>query len=68
MDDERGPRDQVFLVRMWPARQASERHIWRGSIQHVPSGRRLYVSGLADVLEFITTELSESTAEERAGS
>jgi hypothetical protein len=68
MDDERSSRDQVFLVRMWPARQPSERHAWRGSVQHVPSGRRLYISGLADVLEFITTELTESATEERSGS
>jgi len=68
MDDEWGSRDQVFLVRMWPARTPSERHAWRVSVQHVPSGRRLYISGLADVLEFITAELSESTTEERAGS
>jgi hypothetical protein len=64
MSHDNGPRERVFLVRMWPAQPSANRHAWRGSVQHVASGRKLYVSGLADVVEFITTELSDSTAEE----
>jgi hypothetical protein len=52
--------EKVFIVRMWPA-HAAGRKKWRGSVQHVTSGRRLYFSGLADIIEFITVELSSST-------
>lgn len=66
MDKDKGPRDQVFLVRIWPAQQPDSRRAWRGSVQHVHSGRRLYFSGLVDVVEFITNELSEPTPDERS--
>ncbi|HEY5093480.1 MAG TPA: hypothetical protein VII69_00020 [Candidatus Eremiobacteraceae bacterium] len=63
MSDDKGPSDQVFLVRMWPAQPTATRHTWRGSVQHVATGRKLYISGLADVIEFISGELSDLTAE-----
>jgi len=65
VDQDRGPRDQLFLVRIWPAQQPDNRRAWRGSVQHVRSGRRLYISGLVDVVEFITNELSEQPTGEK---
>jgi hypothetical protein len=55
--------EKVFIVRMWPAHVA-DRQKWRGSVQHVSSGRKLYVSGLADIVEFITAELSASRTDD----
>jgi hypothetical protein len=67
MHHDKGAREQVFLVRMWPVQSSANKHAWRGSVQHVASGRKLYLSGLADLVEFVTTELSGSAAEEHFG-
>ena len=64
-DDE--SRDQVFLVRLWHAKQSADKRAWRGSIQHIASGRRLYVTGIADVVEFITNKLAESQPADTRG-
>ena len=63
MSDDTGFRDQVFLVRMWPAQPTATRQSWRGSVQHVATGRKLYISGLGDVIEFIAAELGGPTAD-----
>jgi len=63
MSDDAGHREQVFLVRMWPAQPAAARQGWRGSVQHVATGRKRYISGLADVMEFISAELTDATAD-----
>jgi hypothetical protein len=68
MHHDKRPREQVFLVRMWAIQTSDKRHAWRGSVQHVASGRKLYISGLADLVEFVTSELSDSTTEEDFGS
>ncbi len=65
MSHDNGPRDQVFLVRFWPGQTAGNRQLWRGSILNVASGNKLYVSGLAEVVEFISTELPDVTPEQR---
>ena len=46
-------REHVFLVRMWLDGNLSDAGSWRGSIHEVATGRRRYVSGLADIGEFI---------------
>jgi hypothetical protein len=48
----------LFIVRLWqePGRQGSGQ--WRGSVEHVPSGLRLYYSALADLTDFITLRLA----------
>ena len=50
-DDERV--EHVFLVRMWrePGGPTSQ---WRGSVQHVATGRRLFVGSPGEVGDFIT--------------
>ena len=41
---------QVFIVRFWrEARELEGAHpIWRGSVEHVPSGQRAYVKDLKE--------------------
>ena len=48
--------EHVFLVRMWLERGATESQ-WRGSVQHVASGRRLFVGSPGEVSEFISVQL-----------
>ena len=50
--------EHLFIVRMWqePSRRTSDR--WRGSAEHVPSGRRVYFVSLSDLSAFITLYVS----------
>lgn len=48
--------EHVFLVRMWLERGATESQ-WRGSVQHVASGRRLFVGSPGEVSDFIAVQL-----------
>jgi hypothetical protein len=49
---------QSFLVRVWPEGVDSEGNatVWRGSIDHVGSEKRLYFQELAMMLDFIQQE------------
>ena len=42
---------QIFIVRFWrEPRELEEAHpIWRGSVEHLPSGRRVYVKNFKEV-------------------
>ena len=42
---------QIFIVRFWrETREIEGAHpIWRGSVEHVPSGRRVYVKNFKEV-------------------
>jgi hypothetical protein len=48
-----------FIVRVWrePREAPDELPLWRGMIEHVMTGRRRYMSDLAEVTEFIRQEL-----------
>jgi hypothetical protein len=56
--------EHLFVVRIWqePDRLGPERR--RGSIEHVPSGQRLYFTSLADMNDFITLRLSPVATED----
>jgi hypothetical protein len=55
-------RELVFLVRLWlrDAEDLNEPE-WRGSIQEIGSGARLYVSGTHDIADFIGSRLADKT-------
>jgi len=48
----------LFIVRIWqePSRAAPPGQ-WRGMVEHVPAGQRLYFSSLGDLVDFITCRL-----------
>jgi hypothetical protein len=54
----------LFVVRMWlePSRIANAS--WRGSVEHVPSGQRLYFTSLADLNDFIHWRLQQNQSSE----
>ncbi|MBN2549325.1 MAG: hypothetical protein JXB15_09215 [Anaerolineales bacterium] len=59
MDEKTSPiSSSLFIVRIWnPSSQIPD--AWRGSVEHVPSGQRLYFTTLADLNDFIAFHLPE---------
>jgi hypothetical protein len=56
-------RELVFVVRMWLQGESdSEGGNWRGSIQEVDSGKRFYIVGKHDIVDFIDARLDEAIA------
>lgn len=53
--------ERVFLVRMWHEREAPGQS-WRGSVQEVRTGHKLYVTGPRDVADFIAVRLADGEA------
>jgi hemoglobin-like flavoprotein len=55
MDTDTTRSQQLFIVRTWqePTTVLSSEPQWRGSVEHVPSGQRLYFSDLAQLNRFI---------------
>jgi hypothetical protein len=55
------PDHHSFVVRVWLEDSPTEagRTVWRGSIQHVPDGRRRHVRQLGEVVAFIWPYLEE---------
>jgi hypothetical protein len=51
-------REFTFLVRIRRQGEAADAQ-WRGSVREVSSGKRRFVSGAGDVIEFITEYLRD---------
>jgi hypothetical protein len=51
-------REIAFLVRMWLPQGARGENEWRGSIQEIASGKRLFVTGTRDIADFIAVQLA----------
>jgi hypothetical protein len=48
----------LFIVRMWlELCQATPPGQWRGSVEHVPSGQRIYFATLGDLTGFIDRQI-----------
>ena len=57
--------DSVFIVRLRivPREIASQPPVWRGTVEHVPSGERRGVMSLLDIVDFIAGFLREAGAD-----
>jgi hypothetical protein len=51
-----------FVVHMWLEQGESAEGQWRGAVDHVGSGRRIYFSSLADLTDFIRIRLDSGRA------
>ena len=51
------PQQHVFVVRIWKEPGPSDPERWRGSVEHVPSGERLYFARLPDLGAFVRRQL-----------
>jgi hypothetical protein len=63
--DTKEDNSHAFIVRFWlePRELENAKPIWRGMIEHVPSGRQLYLKGLDEVTAFIESYLSGMASE-----
>ena len=52
----------VFIVRIWRETRESEHSapVWRGTIEHVPSGKRRYVKSLDEINDFIASYVEQA--------
>ncbi|HET9344009.1 MAG TPA: hypothetical protein VFO25_13965 [Candidatus Eremiobacteraceae bacterium] len=64
MDNGDQRTEHVFLVRMWRERGGADPQ-WRGSVQHVATGRRLFVGSAAEVGDFISLQLRSDPSVQR---
>ncbi len=51
----------MFIVRVWYEPDPASPGQWRGLVEHVPSGQRMYFVSLADMTDFIALHMREST-------
>jgi hypothetical protein len=58
MSEQANRPQHLFVVRLWqePSRAAPPGQ-WRGSVEHVPSGERIYFCALADLAGFIARQM-----------
>jgi hypothetical protein len=54
--------EHLFIVRMWQEPSQAVSAHWRGYIEHVPSGQRLYFTSLTDLNDFIGQRLARPAA------
>ncbi len=57
----------LFIVRLWRESGHPSPEQWRGSVEHVPSGRRLYFVSLSDLADFITLRLDADISQSVEG-
>jgi hypothetical protein len=50
--------EHLFIVRMWQEPSQTVTTHWRGYVEHVPSGQRLYFTSLTDLNDFIGQRLT----------
>lgn len=69
--------EHLFVIRMWqepgsvetpelPAPASRDSSDWRGMVQHVPSGERVYFVQLPDLNAFIRSQLARPALTEAA--
>ena len=49
--------EHLFIVRLWSEAESPPTPSWRGSVQHVGSGRRFFFTNLRDLYGFVDAEL-----------
>jgi len=48
----------LFVVRLWTEAANADPLHWRGSVEHVSTGKKIYFTSLGDLNDFITLHLS----------
>lgn len=53
--------NHAFIIRIWKEKREIQgaSPLWRGFIEHVPSGKRRYLQDLAHIITFITPYIEE---------
>jgi hypothetical protein len=58
------PHSYLFTVRLWVEELGEGRIEWRGQVQHVVSGEKLYFRDWPTMLAFLRAKLQEFTDDE----
>jgi hypothetical protein len=53
MDNKTSPSQHLFVVRLWSETTQMSQIPLRGSVEHVPTGQKLYFTSLDDLSDFI---------------
>ena len=55
-----------FVLRCWrePRELEAAESVWRGEVEHVPTGKRIYCKNFEELKGFLASYLPEITAEE----
>lgn len=53
--------EHVFVVRIWQQGEAGKASTLRGSVEHISSQERRYISHLEDMVRFIEARLQDPT-------
>lgn len=61
LNTQSGRRQHLFVVRIWQEARAEQPPVWRGMVEHVPFGRRMYFTALNDLSDFIALRLETSS-------
>ncbi|PKO14424.1 MAG: hypothetical protein CVU39_14310 [Chloroflexi bacterium HGW-Chloroflexi-10] len=56
----------LFIVRIW-TEAGQTQNTWRGSVENIPSGQRLYFTSLNDLNDFIKFSMSGTGRELNPG-
>jgi hypothetical protein len=67
MMDLSSQEQHLFVVRIWQEPGHTALAQWRGSVEHIPSGQRLYFSSLRDLNDFIFLRLGFAPAQPDEG-
>jgi hypothetical protein len=67
MDRTKGPPTATFIVRLWLADGNETKRTWRGQVEHIQSGEKEYVRGMAQVTSFIEKHFAEEGSGTRLG-
>ncbi|MBE2200781.1 MAG: hypothetical protein IAE79_19370 [Anaerolinea sp.] len=59
MDETTTHSQFLFIVRIWLVEEGRG-GAWRGSVEQVPAGQKLYFTSLGDLNDFIALHLSDS--------
>lgn len=61
MDKKPVPSQHLFVIRLWSETDQMPQAPLRGSVEHIPSGQKLYFTSLNDLSDFITLKASVQT-------
>ena len=56
-----------FVVRVWLETAGPEGGQWRGVVDHVGTGRKLYFSSMGDLMDFLRLRMTEAPKAPTAG-
>jgi hypothetical protein len=59
--EKQGP--LTFIIRLWREKNDGKTD-WRGSVDHVQSGERVYFQAISSLLEIITRKADDSSLED----